>query len=196
MRHCLWISVASVVLAGAGVWWYFDLAKPCCHVPNATTPQVFLHQARPLPSHDGDAESCDLLEPLRVEDTVPPVPTWDASTYDVAMPRVVLAPDMQQPPRPDVVTGQAPHMPYADEEETPFLSWTNVQRVLEFAWSRLNVFGSSTPEVQSNPAEESETAGEQLPKPTPTSEPEPDYHRNLPQHCPYHGGCPYPYYRR
>jgi hypothetical protein len=191
MRLCLWFSAAALVVAGTGAWCWYEWAGPCCESTCATSPQIVIH--RLLPPLNDDAESCDLLEPLRVEDTVPPVPTWDASDDNQYVPRVAFDASTQQPPRPDAEQGR--HMPYADEEgNAPLLSWTNVRRVFEFAWSRLNFFGGSEPEAPQNPAEESETPGEQAPEAL--QMPEPDYHRNDPQHCPYHGGCPYPYYRR
>jgi hypothetical protein len=188
MRKWLWIGTASVVLGGAGVFWYLDAAR---WFETATTVEV---ASRATTSTTTDeSEPSDVFEPLPVEGFEPFLSQQsDGGTSQAPMARVVLEPGTQQPPRPDAESGKILRMPYADEEELPDPSANPWLLLLQ----RLNIFGRI---LETTPAEESESKEAASlpanPEPTnPAPDPATDYHRQH-QHCPYTGGCPYPYSR-
>jgi hypothetical protein len=181
MRKWLWIGALSVALSGAGGYWYLS-TKTIVDVG----PRPFVGPVASNGRNDGDAEASDVVEPLIVDrgntfGVQSPEPPVD----DGPMSRVVLEPGMKQPPRPDAEQGRVPRMPYADEEEILGLTGNPVKRILESNLAPLNIFEELE---KANPAEESETT-----EVAPPILPVPDYHHN---HCPYHGGCPAPYYPR
>ncbi len=111
MRKRLGIAAVALVLVGVGYWWQsFDTH------PDLDPSRIL---ANSLPNNDGDAESCDAIEPLVVDRAARGLAALPAprAVEMEALPRVVQAPGMTQPPRPDADSGAARRMPYADEDE-------------------------------------------------------------------------------
>jgi hypothetical protein len=136
----------------------------------------------PVVKDDGNAETCETIEPLVVEGCVP-APT--VTTDPGPMTRVVLEPWMTQAPRPDAESSKVLRMPYADEDVMAPLTLNPLTRILETTpLSELKIFENVK---ENDPSEEAEN------KETPEPMPMLDYHHQYP-YCPYHGGhCPAPY---
>jgi len=204
MRKGLWMA-AAVALASVGGYWCFEVAQRLEHATKQITSMQTVRptQVSPHAERDAGEDSDEGVEPLQVGGCVPQT-TRCERICEEALARVVLSPGMQLPPRPDAQDGTVLRMPYADEEEeeeTPCCCW---QALLDFVQSLYKPLLSSTRTFTCNHGEESEStdvavptpATEPVPEPTPETDPIAEYHRNHPQHCPYHGGCPYPYQRR
>lgn len=169
MRRKLWIGTLIVAVGSVvGYWW---------HTPRKADPTVdpVTPFVGPM-ERGGGTEESELIEPLQVEVRYP-VSAPAAEPFDNGPPpRVVLEPDMEQPPRPDVEPGTKLRMPYADEEEG--LGLTRVPE-LEIgagpARQKLFELFDKANQVEEAPA---------------SMPPLSDYHH---PHCPYQGGCPAPY---
>jgi hypothetical protein len=179
------------VAAAGGAGWYFGRH----HHQDPELPMVAARvqqgavkiNTRP----DGNAETCETIEPLIVEGDAP-TPACKPNSMSFAEPRVVWSPEVQQPPRPD---GRTLRMPYADEDEIGFNLVDPLTRLLDEALPRLKIF--EEPPKNPDPVEESESKEPPAPE-SATPPPMPDYHHSYP-HCPrYDGHCPapYPYYPR
>jgi hypothetical protein len=107
MRKGLLIGSITVALVGIGGYFYFATPTPAPIVGPVTRSNV-----PPKQVDDGGGETSDVIEPIGVDSWPTPRPTAPG-TDDGPMPRVMLAPGVQQPPRPDVESGGAPRMPYA-----------------------------------------------------------------------------------
>ena len=109
MRRRLCIAAIALVLGGVGYWWVTADTLPDLD-PAKTAAKTSLAK------NDGDAESCDMIEPLVVDRAARGLVALAGQTAAAMapLPRVVLAPGMTQPPRPE---GATRRMPYADEDE-------------------------------------------------------------------------------
>jgi hypothetical protein len=110
MRKGLLIGTITVALVGIGGYFYFSTPAPVPFVG----PLAKVNDP-PKPVDDGDGETSDVIEPIGVESWPTPARPTGPVTDDGPMPRVMLAPGMQQPPRPDVEPSGAPRMPYAED---------------------------------------------------------------------------------
>jgi hypothetical protein len=180
MRKGLWIGSLAVTLACGGIYCYFN-EKPS----EVISLQGSLGNTNCLVNAkgDGDAETSeDGIEPLIVERGNPGgVQSQEPPIDEGPMPRVVLAPGMQQPPRPDAETGLVRRMPYADEEEILGLARPPLERILDGNPVPLKIFEELE---KANWAEESENQESKAPAMP--------YH-HYPMHCPRNEGCPAPY---
>ena len=180
MRNGLWIGILAVTLACGGTYWYFS-TKPAevISLQGSLGDTTHLVNAKV----DGDAETSENgIEPLIVDRGIPDgVQSQEPPVDEGPMPRVVLAPGMQQPPRPDAESGLVRRMPYADEEEILGLARPPLERILEEDLAPLNIFEELE---KANRAEESENQESKAPAI--------DYHHH-PMHCPRNDGCPAPY---
>lgn len=201
MRKWLWLGAAMAFLGVAGAWWYThrdDRSLSQYGMISPVTVQTRVHVHPPVKNID-DEETSDAIEPSIFESGEPaPAPRHEPWTFEVLpLPRVVLLPGMEQPPRPDTEANAFLRMPYADEEEILAPALDPVPHLLDSVLRSLNLFQ----EQGANPAEE-ESEAKDVPEPatTPMDDPEPkpdaatEYHRMHPS-CPYTGGCPYPYRR-
>ena len=195
MRRWLCIGIAYVVLGGIGIGWYLLGSKLTTEsfVPQTSSSETATRSA-PSQTQEGDGEASDAIEPLVVENSTPAqLQQADWGAEEAPLSRVVLARGMQQPPRPDAQPGQAPRMPYADECEIRETPLDVLMRIVRSHLAQWNLF------VENGQPEDAGTenvtpATEPTPQPMPESMPMTDYHHQYP-HCPYHGGCPYPYRR-
>jgi hypothetical protein len=113
MRKWLGLGVLAIATLSAIAYWHFHKTSEVVE-PNANDHRV-VRDVKNVP-HDGDAEASEVIEPLIV-DRGKAQENSEKSPVSVSEPtdtRVVLAPGMPQPPRPELVTRR---MPYADEEE-------------------------------------------------------------------------------
>jgi hypothetical protein len=121
-----WLCFGIVTIAAGTIGGVWLCSKPAPIRPVVTRPHV-------VPSgekHDGEAETSDTIEPLVVDRGVGDVTVrLIPPAQEEMMPRVLFAPHMQQPPRPDA--GSAPRMPYADEPEILAMPLDPVARILE-----------------------------------------------------------------
>lgn len=109
MRRWRWLAIASILAAGAGGYWYYS-ATP------TELPVAPIERTRSGVVDDGAGEQSEApIEPLLVHggssgDETPPA-ALDAGP----LPRVMLTPGIEQPPRPESSAGVVPTMPYADD---------------------------------------------------------------------------------
>jgi hypothetical protein len=107
----LFAAALGVVSIAGYAYWMTDSAKPLRIErmgPQTPGPAVDRRQGDPAPSEP--VEPILVCGPLGRLVVVAPRP-------DEPAPRVVMTPDMPQPPRPDAEPGTAaPRMPYADED--------------------------------------------------------------------------------
>ncbi len=215
MNKWFWLGALAFVLGTGGVCWYFDMVK---QIELARLPAHLREAAHPAAVPPDDTEPSEPIEPFDVEGAEPPT-SEPPVVASAPLPRVVFEAGMQQPPRPDTEGGRILRMPYADEDSareniviqpgdtivvkesigesiTRYLSNLDqaikpVVRVVQTGLSKLNPFTARQEPAQAEESENKSTEPEDT-----TPEPDPvDYHRLHPE-CPYHGGCPYPYYRR
>jgi hypothetical protein len=166
MRKWLYFGIATVAASSLGGYWL--CSKPAPIGPMAKRVVSSIHRGE---THDGDAETSDTIEPLIVDHggnqlIFQPIPLAQVEM----MPRVLFAPGMQQPPRPDAEFAETPRMPYADEDEL-------LELPAKPAAARPAV--NALEDIEKEP-DASEPAAEHPPR---------DYHRMQPH-------CPFPYYRR
>jgi hypothetical protein len=183
-----WLGIGAILLVGAaGAFWHFHVATRPHGIeplPNWQPQGPVTAEPKELPEH----ELCNNFEPLVVEgSTLPPVPCEPGMEFPML--RVVLAPGMEQPPRPDAESGTVLRMPYADEEVVFKVA---TKEDIDILNSQGPIRGSafhgsySTTSKQSKPMNVTPPQPETLP--IPESDPAMDYHR---QHCPR---CSFPYY--
>ena len=182
MRTRLWIGVAALAL-GAGAFHYWPRPEPAAGPRTAVVPADVppcCVEVKPVPAETPAVP--EVIETIVVERPTPTEPVAEAAQEPQTaplLPPLVIA-ETPQPPRPEVATGPAPRMPYADEESrTPV--------VLTVAETREARGGLGTPE----PADDAEEAEAPPETPEPPTSPV-DYHR-MHLHCP-HSGCPYPHH--
>jgi hypothetical protein len=188
MRKWLGIGMLSVAVVGVGAYWFFTKTNGWTAKRGPAVENVRVENGR----NDGAAEASEVIEPLIVQRSYNVAPEELNGEFGVELlPRVVLEPGVQQPPRPDVDSGNVARMPFADEEPELgngvwfFLDWSAIKAKL----SKLNLFKEIE---KADPAEESENKETNPPMEQPQTHPFPDYHQQYP-HCPYHGSCPAPY---
>lgn len=119
------IALGLLAVLAVGSYWYTRTAR------RVTLPQPDTQHAK----SPGDAEECDLIEPLLVERIIAGPTAAPAAGDASPMPRVSWTRAVTQPPRPDGVTLR---MPYADEDEILGLPLDPIQRILDAA--RLDIF--------------------------------------------------------
>jgi len=144
-----WLCLGIVTLAAGCIGGYWLCSKPASINPVAVRPQLSKGGER----HDGDAETSDTIEPLIVESGGGPVlfrPIPLAS--EEMMPRVLFAPGMQQPPRPDAEANKTPRMPYADEEAILAMPLDPIARILDGAADGFHLFFEELMQGPSRPA--------------------------------------------
>ena len=203
MRKWHWVGIgvlSALTVVGSGGWTYWFFGKTTVWVAKGVQAVhvVCLRNGAENGNggnggNEGNAEVSDVVEPLVVQkiDSVPAPETTDQPVSEPA--RVKLEPGMQQPPRPEVESGEIPRMPMADEEVGVgawfFAHWTSVKAALgqlDAVKCPENVDPSTEPESkQADPAAEMP-----MPEPPVTTPAMPDYHHDYP-HCPYQGPCPY-----
>lgn len=88
-------------------------------------------------TNDGEAEASEVIEPLMVLNSMPPIVTAPAEMEELA--RVNIEPGAKQAPRPDQEPGKILRMPYADEEEGLDLT-RSISQIIERELPRLHLF--------------------------------------------------------
>ena len=109
-----WLSIGCVTVVVGSIVGYCYFARP------TTGPIVGpLHKENVPPKitgNYGDAYPSEApIEPIIVDHRTPPARPVKPAQDDGPMPRVMLEPGMQQPPRPDAEPGRTPRMPNADD---------------------------------------------------------------------------------
>ena len=186
-----WFLIVAVGVAVGGLATYFSWPQRTTTIV-AVLPSKYErpNNVTPPPKNDGNAETCETVEPLVVERAADIASARPSTDEAVCVARVVLTPGTMQPPRPDA--GRVRRMPYADEDlELPLNPLTQIEAGL---W-KLNIFAEllkTTDAVEESENKEPAPPVEQA-EPTPMPMPAPDYHHHDLQ-CPYSGGhCPAPY---
>jgi hypothetical protein len=164
---------AAAVVVGVGAYWYStrDAVDPD---PAPSPGNGESRLTKQLPSHHGNTEESDAIEPLIVDHGTPLTVVTPVLYYG-PLSRVEWHGNDNQPPRPDAESGRAPRMPYADEVVIPGIAFDPITWILESKLPDLNLFGG---------VEESEPND-----PPPAA---PMWHPHAYPHCPYTGGCPAP----
>jgi hypothetical protein len=111
MRKWLGIGCLTVALGSLGGYLYLSRPAPVPIVDPGVDTVVHV----PIKPNDGGTESSEEDEPIHVDFGTPNERPAEPAPDAGPMPRVVLEPGVQQPPRPDEEAGRAPRMPYADE---------------------------------------------------------------------------------
>lgn len=110
MRKWLGISCLTIALGSVGGYFYFEQVTA---VP-IRVPEKGVIVEIPKDPRD-DAEPSEDVEPIHVSVRTPNVRPLEPTKDDGPLPRVVLEPGVEQPPRPDEESGRVLRMPYADE---------------------------------------------------------------------------------
>jgi hypothetical protein len=172
MRKSYFIAIAAAIVAG-GAYWYStrDTVDPN---PAPSPGNGSSQLTKQLPSHNGNTEESDAIEPLIVDHGTPPTVVTPV-IFCGPLSRVESHGRENQPPRPDVESGRARRMPYADEVVIPGIAFDPIIWILESKLPDLNLFGG---------VEESEP--NDLPPAAPI------WHPHAYPHCPRVIECPMP----
>jgi hypothetical protein len=162
MRKFMTMITPVLLVAGISGYCYFTSGSGKQGAPHRD-----VVTARHPIRDDGDAETSDAIEPLVVDRGQRTVMIRPVPAADEVPTRVVLAPGMTQPPRPDA--DAVLRMPYADED-FHVAPPNPAAALVETALSRLKLFDNLAEPEESGPEVQ-------------------DFHR-------VHPHCPYPFIRR